>query len=70
MIAHVLPFLIATASISANARALPAAQGVTELLSPGAAPDKCNLSIPNSFGLSIALATGMSLPYDGTEGCV
>lgn len=61
MIAHILPLLIATAGIGANARALPVAQGVTEIISPGPAPEQCNLSALGNFGVSIAPVGGMSL---------
>lgn len=67
MIAHILPLLIATAGIGTNARALPVAQGVTALLSPGAAPEQCKMSAPSTYGISIAPVAGMSLPYD--ESC-
>lgn len=64
MISHILPLLVATAGIGANARALPAAQGVADLLAPGAAPGQCSLSAPSTFGISISRVGGMYPLYD------
>lgn len=65
MIAHILPLLVA-AGIGANARALPVAQGVTELITPGPTPGQCSLTAPTNFGVSIAPVGGMYPPRDET----
>lgn len=65
MIAHILPLLVA-AGIGANARALPVAQGVTGLITPGPAPGQCSLTAPTTFGVSIAPVGGMYPPRDET----
>lgn len=67
MISHVLPLLVAAAGIGANARALPMAQGVTELLTPGASPGQCTVTAARTFGVSIAPVGGMYFPRGETH---
>ncbi|KAL0635851.1 hypothetical protein Q9L58_005192 [Maublancomyces gigas] len=61
MVSNVLPLLVAAAGIGASARALPMAQGVTELLTPGASPSQCTVTAGRTFGVSIA-AAGAAAP--------